>query len=299
MGNATSQDHPVKVNNRMYEGRPVKVNNRMCEGRTVKVNNRMYEGHTVKVNNRVCEGRARASSTRKLVQPSSCDGSTGSGTSSSESANSGLLKVNNRVLERSASVRQKPRRPSCDDTSTISSVSSEAMATLVLRKDAPVPAECPLDLKTVSDFIGFMNEHNLEEMKKLTSDKCDFWFIDSECEMPAREFYVTQHDLNQSFPDLHYHWKSMSIKGVNGPASKHPGTVVVVKRFFGVGAHTGKPYGFGPYPLVETTGKKCWDSNMDCTFVVQDGKICHVMVDAFGEVVGPPGFYTQIGGMIF
>ena len=296
MGNANSHGQPVKVNNRVYEGRSSKINNCTDEAHTIKVNNRVREGCTVKVNNRMYEGGRTRRSSVKQEQPQRQPSSAASTSSSTsvESANSGTLKVNNRVLERSSSVRQ-----STSDASTLSSVSSEPTAALVLRKDAPVPADCPVELRIVSDFIAFMNECKLDDMKSLTADKCDFWFIDSECEMPAKEFYDTQHDMNQSFPDLHYHWKSMTIKGVNGPESKQPGTVVVVKRFFGVGTHTGKPYGFGPYPQVETTGKKCWDNNMDCTFVVQEGKICHVTIDAGGEVVGPAGFYTQIGGMIF
>ena len=136
-------------------------------------------------------------------------------------------------------------------------------------------------------------------MKKLTADHCDFLFVDSDCEMPAYEFYTAVKETTESFPDLHFHWKSMSIKGINGPESKHPGTVVVIKNYYGIGTHTGKPYGFGPYPPIAATGKRIRDQKIEFTFVVRDGKISHAIIDAFGQVVGPPGFYTKLGGLIF
>ncbi|KAL3908107.1 MAG: hypothetical protein SGILL_008608, partial [Bacillariaceae sp.] len=100
------------------------------------------------------------------------------------------------------STKIKKRRSG--DTSIASSLGSESVTGLVLRKDTPVPADCAPDLKLVRDFIRFKDAHNLDAMKKLTSDRCDFLFIDSDCEMPAREFYDTQHDVNQSFPDLEF-----------------------------------------------------------------------------------------------
>lgn len=170
---------------------------------------------------------------------------------------------------------------------------------IVLTKKSAVPADCPEELKVVRSFIRYKDRHDLRKMKQLTSDDCYFLFIDADTEMPASEFYEAMEEIYASFPDLRFNWKTMSIQEVYGPESRHPGTAIVIEDYYGVGRHTGKPYKFGPYPEVEPIGKKVRDENIEFTFIVnEEGKINHATIYAFGKVVGPPGFYSKIGGII-
>jgi hypothetical protein len=150
----------------------------------------------------------------------------------------------------------------------------------------------------VREWIRHKDAHDVEKMAELTADNCCFTFIDSETEMPAREFYQAMKDIYASFPDLHFFWRSMKVQGTNSSTSRNPGTVVVIKDYYGIGKHTGAPYFFGPYPPVETSYLTVQDAIIELTFTVRDGKIANVTIYAFGEVVGPPGFYTKIGGLI-
>ena len=185
-----------------------------------------------------------------------------------------------------------------EEAATVSVFSTSDDTEMVLTKEDPIPKNAPEALRVVREWIQYKDEHNMEKMKELIHEKCFFTFSDSETEMPSREFIEACSDCFDSFPDLHFFWKSMKIQGINSNTSRYPGTVVVIKDYYGIGKHTGTPYSFGPYPPVEPTGTTVRDENIEFTFTVRDGKIVNATIYAFGEVVGPPGFYTKVGGMI-
>jgi ketosteroid isomerase-like protein len=194
--------------------------------------------------------------------------------------------------------KSKSKKTPFRDSTTNADISRSSSSEQILSKDSPVPTDCPEELKVIRDFIRHKDEHNLEKMRELTAEDCLFTFINAETEMPAREFYEAMKDIYASFPNLHFFWKSMKIKGVQGPESRHPGTVVVIEDYYGLGKHTGKPYFFGPYPPVDPAGMEVRDDDIEFTITVQDGKITNATIDAFGKMVGPPGFYSKIGGVI-
>ncbi|CAB9516591.1 expressed unknown protein [Seminavis robusta] len=203
---------------------------------------------------------------------------------------------------KSSSSKQKKRRSTKTDpteaaaTASLLSIGSEHSETVLAQED-PIPSNASEELRVVREWIRAKDEHNIEKMQELTGEGCFFTFTDSETEMPASEFYGAVNETIQSFPDIHFFWKSMKVQGPSTNKSK-AGMVVVVNDYYGIGKHTGKAYGFGPYPPVEPTGKTVRDENIEFTFTVSDGKIVDATIYAFGELVGPPGFYTKIGGVI-
>ena len=164
---------------------------------------------------------------------------------------------------------------------------------MVLKMLDGVPKDAPEDLRVVREWIHRKNMHDVDGMKELTHPNCDFCFVDSESEMPAREFYEVKKLIYGSFPDLHFFWKSMKIGGTNSF-----GTDIVIEDYYGIGTHTGRPFGFGPYDPIPPTGLTVQDEYIEFTITVKDGKITRATIDAFGQMVGPPGFYTKIGGLI-
>ena len=178
---------------------------------------------------------------------------------------------------------------SAEETTTSNSVDSD----LVLTKDTPVPEDAPEELKALREFIRYKDTHNFEKMIELTDERCFCNFVDSETEMPAYEFIAAFKDKCTSFPDLRFYWKSMKIH-----ERSSDGVAIIIEDYYGIGTHTGPAYGFGPYEPVPTTGITVRDEPIEVTFTVKDGKITNAVVDAFGKIVGPPGFYTKIGGLI-
>jgi hypothetical protein len=94
----------------------------------------------------------------------------------------------------------------------------------------------------------------------------------------------------ESFPDQKITWESIEeIK---------PG-VVMIKSFQGSGTHTGKPFGFGPFPELPAKGVFCKEDPCHITLTLHKGKIESVSIDCnSGTLCGPPGFYQMIGGNI-
>ena len=181
-----------------------------------------------------------------------------------------------------------------DEPSTGGQTECDAGA-LVLTKEEDVPPNASPELRVVREWIRCKDQQDVDKMKELTADDCFFTFVDSETEMPAREFFGAMQDIYASFPDLHFFWESMSIKGQDKDGS----VLVAIQDYYGIGKHTGAPYFFGPYPPVPTSNKTVRDENIEFTFTVKNGKITNATIDAFGMVVGPPGFYTKIGGVVF
>ena len=161
-------------------------------------------------------------------------------------------------------------------------------------QNQPIPDDAPAEIKIVRQYLYEKDAHNLDGCRSLT-ENCYFYFLDAEAEMREEEFYGALKGTYDSFPNLHFFWKGMKTSGTD---SKTGGKVVKVKDYYGVGKHTGKPYAFGPYEDIPATGKIVRDENLEFTFIVKDGKIIHATIDADGKVVGPPGFYTKIGGII-
>jgi len=90
-----------------------------------------------------------------------------------------------------------------------------------------------------------------------------------------------------SFPDLHFETTTTADTGA-----------VVTVDLQVSGTHSGVAYGFGPYDPIPTTGKKVKNDSEYLTFHVDTScnKSTQLVGGTNGEMVGPQGFYTQIGG---
>ncbi|KAL7580567.1 hypothetical protein ACA910_003689 [Epithemia clementina (nom. ined.)] len=143
--------------------------------------------------------------------------------------------------------------------------------------------------KAVFAWVRAIERHDIDAVIAMTDNNCQFNFVDSGMEMLATHFYESLSIVFASLPDMRFHYKT--IKSIDDNR-------VLVDKFFGYGTHTGAPYSFGPYPPIEAKGAKFRDPPVEMTLTIKDGKITHFVCDAKGTVVGPPGIYEQLGGII-
>ena len=176
--------------------------------------------------------------------------------------------------------------------------------TLLFGSDVSSIKDMPESMKVLRQWLTYKDEHNISQMLELTTDDCFFGFVDAEAHMPAREFYGAMNDIYKSFPNLHFFWTSMNIVSINDDDDGDT-VKIVVQDYYGIGKHTGDPYFFGPYEPIEAKGIEVRDEDIEFTFTLTEDKatssykISDAKIDAHGKVVGPPGFYTKIGGLIF
>ena len=75
------------------------------------------------------------------------------------------------------------------------------------------------------------------------------------------------------------------------------GETVVVRDLVASGTHTGTPYACGPCEPLPPSGQhvKCDKEELYFTFG-EDGKISQLTIIPMGEMTGPQGVYTLLGG---
>eukprot|EP00977_Amphora_coffeiformis_P030324 scaffold46265_cov183-Amphora_coffeaeformis.AAC.4 len=134
-------------------------------------------------------------------------------------------------------------------------------------------------------WLLYMNEHNLKGMTDIVHDECTVNFVESQ--MPYHEFSEEIKNLFSSFPDLSFAWNDVKQTSPN---------IVEIGVFQASGTHTGKPYGFGPYPPIESKGIAVKNDPEKVIIEVLQGKIKKVTFIPSSELTGPPGIYVQIGG---
>lgn len=163
----------------------------------------------------------------------------------------------------------------------------------------------------VAEFVRLVNSHQ-EDFSSIFDARADVLFKDAP--MTLDGFLGEWAKIFRSFPDFYLR--------VEGGIDEQPdGTVIAVLN--AGGTHTGTPYSFGPFPEIEATGIKVANDpeyvelgsviftrinslrhrrplNRRVCFTIEDGKIKKFAVESVGgELTGPPGLYTQIGGLIF
>jgi hypothetical protein len=113
------------------------------------------------------------------------------------------------------------------------------------------------------------------------------FFKGAESGMPLDAFMGECGNLVSAFEDLVVTFES--IKEIK------PG-VVRVTNFKTTGTHT-KPFGFGPFPKVAATYKVVDEDKCQLTIYITGGKMTKFVIEMKeGDLVGPPGYYLQIGG---
>lgn len=141
------------------------------------------------------------------------------------------------------------------------------------------------DVKLAELWVWLMNQHNLDAMLAISDQNCNIHFEDSH--MRQEDFFEEIRNLFTSFPDFGFAWNDVQQTG--------PGQVEI-GFFQASGTHTGKPYGFGPYPPMEAKGIAVKNDPEKVIIEVAHDMIQKVTFIATGELTGPPGVYIQIGG---
>ena len=137
-------------------------------------------------------------------------------------------------------------------------------------------------------FIDILDRGAIEELTHLFEDSAEVIFEDAF--MNISEYIEEMVRACRAFPDLKFKWKSVKAEGDNK---------AVIRGLQAQGTHQ-RPYGFGPYPPIEATQIKCTNDPEDViVWMGSKGKISKAQFIPKGELTGPPGFYTQIGGLIF
>ena len=109
-----------------------------------------------------------------------------------------------------------------------------------------------------------------------------------DCEMSWKMWAEEMESLTASFPDFSFTCDSMSCDQ----------GVVVLHRCQAKGSHSGAPYSCGPCEPIPAEGKKVMNDPEDIYVFFREGedKISRIVVCARGEMSGPAGIYTQLGG---
>lgn len=160
-------------------------------------------------------------------------------------------------------------------SSTASDVSAEATSTLAMQ--------------ALEVFMDILNRKSYTELLLLCERAGDIWFEDAT--MGVQEYVEEMVRCSRVFPDLQFDYESIECNGQDQ---------AIIKGLRVSGTHQG-PYGFGPYPEIPATQIKCQNDPEDVFLWIDpaDGKITKVKFIAKGKLTGPPGFYQQIGGVIF
>jgi len=133
-----------------------------------------------------------------------------------------------------------------------------------------------------------MNRRDYNAIRRLSTSDSICMYKGAESGMPLSGFLNEVLNLLDSFPDNKMKWDSVQEVA--------PG-VVVVKNFVGRGTHTGKPFGFGPFPKIPATYKVVEEDPCHLTIKIKNGKMSRFIIDTYcGDLVGPPGYYQKIGG---
>jgi len=156
-------------------------------------------------------------------------------------------------------------------------------------------------ISIVKDFFHRINKHEPSSAEELVTDDLQFHFYDLsktlDCELPW-EYWVEEHErINASFPDFRFQYeRAVPISVSNDDDDEEEVVVVVLLGFRASGTHTGEPYGLGPCEAIPATGKRVLNDPEEVYCFLRGDKIARIVDYPRGEMTGPPGFYTQIGG---
>lgn len=165
-------------------------------------------------------------------------------------------------------------------------------------------------------WCNAFNRHDMRTVKRFASADSICIYKGAKSGMPLYDFLLEVQNISEAFPDnkskynfnsfylvvllmitndnlLHYSTQKVRWDSIEEIA---PGKVMV-KNFVGRGTHTGKPFGFGPFPPIPPTGIVVEEDPCHLLITVSKGKMTKFVIDTYcGDLVGPPGYYQKIGG---
>ncbi|CAB9514394.1 expressed unknown protein [Seminavis robusta] len=148
--------------------------------------------------------------------------------------------------------------------------------------------------KTIQEFIRIVNTHDMEQARQFVTPDVQFQFTapqgkQLEVEFSWEEWSGAHCHINASFPDFSFRYQQVNDKL----------GVVILTGFRASGTHTGTPFAFGPLDPIPPSGKFIENDPEQAYFYFRNDnhtQFCRVTWYTTGEMTGPDGFYTQLGG---
>lgn len=163
-----------------------------------------------------------------------------------------------------------------------------------LQKSSSVASFSMDNAAFVDQWVDTLNSHHISKLEALLSPTSRHTFVG--VEMTNKDFREQMAGLFASFPDVHFQLVAGSVKRLKDDATR--AKYVAKGSIFVTGTHTGEPFGFGPYPPVEATGRKVRNDRETLTITYDPiaQNIVHIDVVPEGPKTGPHSIYEQVGG---
>ncbi|CAB9512741.1 expressed unknown protein [Seminavis robusta] len=153
--------------------------------------------------------------------------------------------------------------------------------------EEPIPLTESWKIDAVKAFVEKWNQHDMEGARSMvTQDMVTVFASADNMELEYQDYAAEVNKLFEAFPDFSFKHELVE---------EHFDGKIVLHKMITSGHHTAKPYAFGPCPPIEATGKYVENSET-IHFYFRGTKIIKQVVHADGEMTGPPGIYTQLGG---
>lgn len=147
-------------------------------------------------------------------------------------------------------------------------------------------------LATAKGFVERVNRHDNRSAKELVTPDNHWHFYNLsktlENELPWSCWAEEHERINASFPDFRFVYRQAVLV---------PGGIAL-QGFRASGTHTGEPYAMGACEPIPANGTKVLNDEEETYLFFRPGEseIARIVVCPKGEMTGPAGFYTQIGG---
>lgn len=137
-------------------------------------------------------------------------------------------------------------------------------------------------------WVDAFNLRDMNTVRRFCTSNSVCYFYGAKNGMPLPAFLQSVEELYESFPDICLSFDEIKEVEEN---------VVKITNFRSQGTHTGKPFAFGPFPPVPTSGLEVVEDPCQLTIRLSRGKMSEFIIDMQpGDLVGPPGYYIKIGG---
>ena len=187
-----------------------------------------------------------------------------------------------KAIFRSRSSKSKDAKVKEAETTTLTDGSGSSSTS---HKDSP-------GVSVVKEYLAKFNEHDVAAMRKLASDDYVVRFQDN-TELMFENFAEEMQKMFDSFPDFNMSYCDQDFE-------EKSDSTVVVHKLLPSGHHTGAPYAFGPCDPIDPTGKFIRNDPETVHFHLREEggslRILKLSVVPHGEMTGPQGIYTQLGG---
>lgn len=145
-------------------------------------------------------------------------------------------------------------------------------------------------IAVAEEYFRQLNDHNIQGAEQLLTDDYIVYFRSSDYELAWEDLAQEGQKILDAFPDYRFTYCRIETEMVGDEV------VVVVHNVTSGGTHTAKAYGFGPYDPIEPQGAFVLNDPEETRFYFRGNKIYKAEVTSKGQLNGPAGIYTQLGG---